>query len=384
MTIPKNGLRIGIIASRMLISQRAGVENYTYNLINALAKIDSQNIYTIYFRETPELSFFSTLTNNNANFHFKVLSSPVLWTQLRLLLELLKNPVDVIFSAEHTLPGLVMPFIKSVIMIHGLEYRLDNNKFPKRFMFDAELSFYTRFSSAVITPSQFVKDGILNSKWVKEEDKIHVIKEGVSENFYKRGFDGINSVKHKYGILNDDYILFVSTIQPRKNIPKLIEAFSFVLKDLGNPSNLKLVISGKMGWDYKESIEAPKRFGVSDRVLFIGRSSDEELPGLLSGSKIFISASFEEGFGLPLLEAMTCQIPCVVSDIKAYHEVSGNYPTYVDPNDVSSIKNGILLSLERGVSEEKQKEALKITKSLTWDQTAKQTLSIIQSLFKNS
>ena len=138
--------------------------------------------------------------------------------------------------------------------------------------------------------------------------------------------------------------------------------------------NLKLVIAGKNGWDYEESLEAPQKFGVQESVKFIGRVPSEDLPALFSGSKGYVNVSFEEGFGLPLLESMACGTPSVVSDIPAHREVGGYLPFYANPYNVENIKDGIH---KLAYSECNKQELLDRAGLFSWENTAKETLSML-------
>jgi len=157
-----------------------------------------------------------------------------------------------------------------------------------------------------------------------------------------------------------------------------VEAFSKVIEKY---PNLKLLIAGKGGWNFDRSLEAPRKYGVENKVIFLGRVPDEDLPILFSGATGHINVSFEEGFGLPLLEALACEIPSIVSDIPPYLEVGGNLPTYVDPNNIGSIKKGILELLKK---EHNRKTLRERAEKFSWEESARKTISVFESVFKNS
>lgn len=379
-------MKIGLDGQMLLIENPAGAENYTYNLFNALAKVDNKNEYTIFLTKEPELTYFQHLVNGNPNFKCKSLKRYVSWTQVSLAFELIKNPMDLFFSAVHTMPILHSPKLPIVSMVHGLEYTygaLHKNPLWRLVRSGKHEWFIALFSNALIVPSIATKSAILNKQWLGlYQDKINVIPEGVSDTFYKRSLVEIKAIIEKYCLNDAPYLFFVSTIQPRKNIPNMIHAFSLAIKELGEQyASYKLVISGKQGWDYKESIEAPEKYGVSDNVLFLGRTPDADLPGLLSGAHAFLNFSFEEGFGLPLLEAMACEVQCVVSDIPAYRETGDDDVTFVNPHNITQMKEAILNAILHPVEQAQLRLARVHTQNYSWTQTAKKTLDVFERVY---
>lgn len=185
----------------------------------------------------------------------------------------------------------------------------------------------------------------------------------------------MKNIKEKYNI-SSDFILFVGTIQPRKNLQRLIEAFSKISK-----KNIILVIVGKKGWQYEEILEAPQNFGVSDRVKFLDFVPDEDLTALYKEAACFVLPSLYEGFGLPILEAMKYGCPVITSNVSSMPEASGDAALYVNPEDVDDIADKI----EKLISDEKLRSDLvergyKQIKKFSWEKTAKQTLEALEKV----
>lgn len=378
-----NAMKIGIDGQRLLDNEPAGPEIYTYNIIHALSRIDMTNEYTIYFNKPPTPAYFSKLTANNPKFKCKYLPKRLSWTQVSLAFELIKNPIDVFFTPVHTMPILRLPALRTVGMIHGLEYKYSAGyQHPlKKWLISKPEQFVCTFSDIVIVPSIATKSAIMVHKWPRvRENKIVVVPEGVSTAFYKRSIKEISAVKEKYGIGGSKYLLFVSTIQPRKNLPKLIEGFSMALKETG--TDVKLLVAGKLGWLYDESLRAPKKHNVEENVIFLGRAADTDLPPLLSGAEAFVSASLEEGFGLPLLEALACETPALVSEIAAFKEVGRDIPIYINPRDAVSIKNAIVKIIQNEKDLERIENGKKLALNFTWERAAKQTLKLLDDVVK--
>lgn len=377
-------MRIGLNGQHLLSSQPAGPETYTFNLFQNLAKLDKTNQYIVYFDQNPPIGFFNKISCGNPNFTYKVLRKKLSWTHVSLALELFKNPVDVFFTAVHTFPVFVSTKTKKVVMIHGLEYKYSKdfrNPFRK-LIIPIPIWFSIISANKVIVPSNATKNVILNKHWpFVNKDKLEIVYEGIPENIMRTENEKIMEIREKYHIGNCDYLFFISTIQPRKNVPAMIEAFSKAIKGINR--NLKLVIAGKRGWLYKNTLKAPKKFGVEKNVIFLDWIPSEDISPLFSGAKAFINVSLEEGFGIPLIEAMACKTQCVVSDVPSFKEIGREFPIYVDPKDIMSIKNGILRAVQSPLGQDKLEEAYKRSQEFTWEKTARNTLAILENIVKN-
>ncbi len=374
-------MRIGINGQVLFIDEieKTGPVTYLKNLLIGISKIDNKSSYSVYLSSKINKDSFEEFKSQFPdNFNFKVLEVKPSWMQVSLAKELFQNPVDIFFTSTHSIPFLLNPKVKVVSMIHGLEYKTNKQYINSPIMaliHPLIISWVLKFSKKIITPSNATKDAILKSFNIQEE-KINVIHEGVSSDFYKRTISEITAVRKKYKLEDFKYLLFVSTIQPRKNIPKMIEAFAKALKENPKLKNIKLVIAGKNGWMYEESLNSPSKFGVSENVIFTGPISSEDLPVLFSGAIAFVSCSLEEGFGLPLLESLACETPAMVSDIPSFREIGEDKVIYIDPNNTESIKNGFL----EIVSNPLTKNLEGLARKYTWEKTAKETLQIMKDL----
>lgn len=376
-------MKIGLNGQKILDENPAGPEIFTINLFENLAKIDLKNEYFIYTTKKPEKDLENKIKQGNEKFHFKEIEYRKLWTQYGLAKELIKNPVDVFFTAIHSIPMIRSSKTKFVVMIHGLEYQYTlGYKNPlNRFFIERPIRYAIKHSDKIITPSLATKEEILKRNWNVDEKKIEVVYEGVSEEFYPKSEEEIDKIRKKYEIGKNPYLLFVSTIQPRKNIPNMIRAFSQFISENENMKNTLLLIAGKKGWDYEKSLEAPQKYGVEKNVKFLGRVPEEDLPILYSGAKGYINVSFEEGFGLPLLESMACGVPSVVSNIPAHKEVGDYLPVYVDPNNIENIKDGIFEIMTRYFD---KKDFIERSKNFSWKNTAEKTLEVLEKTLKEN
>jgi glycosyltransferase involved in cell wall biosynthesis len=372
---------IGLNSQRLLIDSPAGPEKYTYHIYNGLAKLDFNNQYTLYFSEKPTEDFFIKLTNGNKNFSYKVIKSNISWTQHGLSTQLFKDTPDIFFTPIHTLPIIRPTKTKYIAMIHGLEFKHVTSKNPiKKFLLGKPERYTCKNADFLIVPSDGTRDEILK-KNCANKSQIEVIHEGVDENFYKRSGEEIINVRTKYKLGDNKYFLFVGTVQPRKNLSKTIEALSKARKELSDNS-ISLVIVGKLGWNYEESMGASKKFDVENSIFYLGRVPDEDLPTLISGASALVNFSLEEGFGLPLLEAMACETKCLVSDIPPFKEICGGFATYINPNDIEDMKMGFINTLnssDKDLISKAKERAL----GFSWDKSAKETLLTFERIFKN-
>ncbi len=374
-------MRIGIDCRVLTKSNYTGVEVYTWNLVKHLIKEDISNTYILYFDSKPTSKTRSELELLGTKVELKILRTFISWTQVILPIELFFNRVDVFFSPVHTLPFISCIWTKTLLMIHGLEYE----KLRGNFLFNLLKGQHERVSALVAThvvvPSPHTKNDLIRKFNIKS-NKISVVSEGVDINPIALGIANLPEIQRKYG-LSGEYLIFVSTVEPRKNIPFLVEVFSNYLRE--NPeSTLNLLICGKMGWDYADSVNSPKKFGIESRVKFLGYVPSEDLPGLLSGSKAFVSASKAEGFGLHLLEALASGTKILVSDIPAYKEIGGDYLKYFSLANKLDFSTKLTRLLSENTTLDRSRQYSKILTRYSWSQSARDTLVILNSVANSS
>lgn len=387
---------IGVDASRVNISARTGTENYTYNVIYHLARLGlgregkegglgksgGEIKFRLYFREKPDAAFWQELTAGNPRFHYKVIPWPRLWTQGGLALELLLHPVDVVFIAAHTMPVIRRPGQKFVVTIHGLEYMYmpEYEKFPHKLYLTKSTEFVSRYANHIVAVSEFTKKSLLEHGWGATEERITVIPEGVdTEHFSPREENEVAAVLKKYDI-TQPYFFFISTIQPRKNVLGLLEAFA-LLRGEDVSKNVSLILAGGQGYKFEEVEATIAALGLANAVKVLGRVPDEDVPALFWGAVASVYPSFVEGFGLPVLESMACGTPVVCSNTGALPEVGGDAAVYVDPYDVESISQGLQNILaDESLRTQLIQKGLDHVKQFRWEHTAQELYRIFESL----
>lgn len=365
-------MNIGIDGNEANVDKRVGISEYAYELLIEFQKFKNDNKFTIYLKEPPK----NHMPAPTSNFTYKVIGPKKFWTQFGLPLSLyLERKPQIFFSPTHYAPRFSP--IPTVISIMDLSFIHFPDLFAKKDLY--QLNSWTKYSvknaKAILTISNSTKDDIIKLYGVKPED-IYVTYPGIkkSESWSLKGRN-MDELSKKFGI-KGDYVLFVGTLQPRKNIEVLIEAFS-ILKS----KEMQLIIVGKRGWLYEDILKAPEKYGVSDKVKFLDFVSDEELPYLYQNAMCFVLPSLYEGFGLPVLEAMKYGCPVLTSNVSSLPEAGGDAALYFNPKDPADIARQIKRVIEdpklRTAMIEKGKAQIK---KFSWEKTARQTLKVLEGL----
>jgi glycosyltransferase involved in cell wall biosynthesis len=371
---------IGIDVNEANVDRKVGISEYVFQLMRQFSHLASKDIdWQVYLKNNPSKDF----PEMSEKWEYKVFGPKKFWTQFALPLKLAltnKKP-DVFFSPGHYSPRFSR--IPRVISIMDLAF----HHFPEYFTTKdlAQLKSWTKYSilkaDGIITISQATKDDILKLYGVKSE-KVHVVYPGIKETLsLEPHIYPMKELENKFGITKK-YLLFVGTLQPRKNIRRLIEAFSKVhIID----SDLQLVIVGRKGWKYEEILSAPEEYGVKDSVAFLDFVKDEDLQMLYKGAQCFVWPSLYEGFGLPVLEAMQYGCPVITSNISSLPEAGGDAAIYVDPENVDDIAEKIKKVLgDKELRESMIKKGYLQVKKFSWEKAAKETLAVLKEVVGRS
>jgi glycosyltransferase involved in cell wall biosynthesis len=378
-------MNIGIDASRLAVGKRTGTENYAYQVTRRLIE-QRDRCFTLYFNTPP-----SSLQLHGLQLHenVKIRAIPFrrLWTHVRLSMEMSKHPPDALFIPAHVLP-LYHPS-RAVVTVHdlGFLYHPEAHTLSSRQYLDWSTRFSARNARLVIAVSQATATDLTRHYGI-EPSKIRVIPHGYDRDQFKPVTDPdlIAYTRTKYNIEAGPYLFYVGTIQPRKNLVRLMEAFSLLLKDptFDYPAKqqLQLVLAGKPGWMSEPIMRRAASIDVASQIKVVGYVSDNDLPALYSGAEAFMFPSLYEGFGLPALEAMACGVPVICSNAGSLPEVVGEAGMQHHPLDTQSITwhlRRLLLSSE--LRREKVAKGFTQADKFSWEKCAAQTLSAIESLF---
>lgn len=370
-----NGMKIGLEAERANLPNPTGVERYAAELIRNLAKLDSQNEYILYFRTKPQQWFYGL----PPNFKIRLIPFPKFWTQIRLSWEMITHPVDVLLILASVLP--IWHPRNSIFTAHDIAFEIFPEAFPS-FMRNY-LKWSTRFAAKraerILTVSEATKKDLVKI-YDTDPSKIFVTHLGFDdEKFKPRPYAEVQVVLDKYNLSYQKYILFVGTIQPRKNIARLVEAFQKIRKE--NRIEEKLILVGGRGWLWEPILKKVKTAGLDGSVKYLDYVDKEDLPYLYAGARLLTLPALYEGFGLPTLEAMASGVPVVVSNISSLPEVAGEAGVLVDPNSVDSIADGLLKVLtDSNLRQQMIEKGLIRAQEFTWENTAKKTLEVFKSL----
>jgi glycosyltransferase involved in cell wall biosynthesis len=236
-----------------------------------------------------------------------------------------------------------------------------------------------RQADLVITPSEATKADIVGHLRINP-DRIAVVPWGCEERFQPTGDrERFAAVRRRYR-LPTRYLLFVGTLEPRKNLTGLLHAYA-ILRAAGHDENLKLVVAGRMGWLYHDIFDTVKSLGLEEEVVFTGFVDDEDLPHLYRGAQLFVFPSLYEGFGLPILEAMASGVPVVTSNAASMTEVAGEAAMLVDPHDSQAIAEGMGQVLyEDRLRDVLIQKGLTRARHFTWESVAQKTLELYAAL----
>lgn len=249
-------------------------------------------------------------------------------------------------------------------------YDLVSERFPEtmqaknRRLLQGHLKDSISRASSILTISEFSKSEIIDVFGV-DDSKIFVAPCGVDTSFYTPG-EGYETSINKVNSI-DRYILYVGTLEPRKNIKTIVEAFSKIANRF---TDIKLVLAGGLGWQPEETLNAIKNSPYSDRIVHTGYISNKEKRDLLRNCEFFVFPSIYEGFGMPVTEAMACGTDCIISDSSSLPEVAGGLLTMIKYDDVDSFAMAMEHKLRNPIGNDKREELIKQALSFNWDKTA--------------
>jgi glycosyltransferase involved in cell wall biosynthesis len=369
-------MRIGIDA-HAIGSRTAGNETYIKNLIAALAEIDSENQYVLFFtREDVANEWVGRYKNFSVHLvkpHNRYLRIPV-----SLPLAVLQSGVDLL-HVQYTAPPVC--FKPVVTTIHDLSFEhLPEFYTPReRYLFHLAISFTARRAARILTVSEYSRQDLLTTYHLSPE-KVVVTPDAIGSQFGPvRDPEKITAVKKKYRI-EKDYLLSVGTLQPRKNIVRLIKAYD-ALRSSDDEFAHQLVIVGRKGWLYQDIFRVAQGSRHLSDILFTGYVDEEDLPALYNGATAFVYPSIFEGFGLPVLEAMACGTPVVTSNSSSLPEVVGDAGLTVDPYDELAIQKAIQRVVFDEVLRQKLvKRGLAQAQKFSWQKTAEMTLNVYKQV----
>jgi len=366
------------------VHRHAGLGRYAHELTAALTAIDHGNDYSVFYSEpqraqvAPPLDRLPHVTNalGVKPWRLKVLAGHVFDRAEDALLP----AVDVYHATAHLLPRFRR--VKTVFTLHDLAFRIhpETHKTLNRVYLNAAMPRFLQAADAIIAVSEWTKRDAVRLMGIAA-DRITVIHEGVHQRFRPQPEDRIAAVRQAYG-LPAHYILYVGTIEPRKNLNVLLDAYASLLNRGAIDDHTRLVIVGKKGWLYQPFFDRLRALGLEQQVLFPGYVADDDLPALYAAADVFVFPSVFEGFGLPVLEAMACGTPVICSNASSLPEVAGDAAILVEPADSAGFGAAVQRVLEdAGVRQRLAALGMAQAQRFTWENTARRTLAVYESVY---
>lgn len=358
---------------------KSGVGHYIACLLEALLEIDPTHRYLVLANPYNYFNY----QFRSPNYQLEVWGSRARAKTLRLLYEyaflpsaLKRRKVDLFHGPSNLLPlRKVAPY---VLTIHDMSYFVDPKRYTRmKVRYWHAVTFRSaRLADCIITDSAYSKHDIVKYLDYPSE-KIRVIPMAAHRRFRPiRNQEALEEFRNRYG-LTHPYILSVGTLEPGKNLVRVVRAFAR-LRSKG-AGDFHLLLVGDKGWLYHDIFAEVQRCGLQEQVRALGHIPDDDLPLAYNCAELFVFPSLNEGFGLPILEAMACGVPVVTSDCSALPEVAGDAACLVDPYDEAAIAEG----MESVLADESKRKGL-IERGLSrsamfsWERTARETLEVYQ------
>ncbi|MBU0494107.1 MAG: glycosyltransferase family 4 protein [Chloroflexi bacterium] len=374
-------MRIGIDA-RLIYYRQAGIGQYTQSLIGGLARVCApEDEFVILQHRKDTHALRPGVKTPAANFRRRSTWTPChhRLEQLALPLEIWPLKLDLLHS-----PDYIPPFrrnCRSVITVHDLAFL----HYPEHLTGDS-LRYYGQIDRAVcdaegiIAVSHSTQRDLMNLLGVPAH-RVTVVHEAANQVFRPLAVADLAPVRARYD-LPEQFILFLGTIEPRKNLPTLIQAYR-LLRLHGGPAVSPLVVAGAKGWLFDSVFALVEQLGLADHVLFTGSVPWSDVPAFYNLATVFCFPSLYEGFGLPPLEAMACGTPVVAADVSSIPEVVGDAGLLVDPNDAEALSEALGRVLQdEALRQDLHHRGLARAAEFSWDRAARETLAVYRQVME--
>jgi len=375
-------MHIGIDA-HAIGAQQGGNETYIRNLIRALAEVDDRNTYTLFLAEARAAEEWRDgFIRQFPNFEVRLLPkpTPLVRVPLALAFELRRRPVDVL-HVQYTAP----PFcpVPVVATIHDLAFEHLPETFTRRGSLQLKLTVRrtARQAARIATVSEYSRQDLLRTYNLPPE-KVAVTYNGIESHFTPQPSSPgeADDVRRRFGIARN-FLLAVGSLQPRKNLIRLIRAYA-KLRERDQNFAPQLVIVGRKLWLADEIFAEVRRQRWAQDVILTGYVTDEDLPKLYRAATAFVYPSLFEGFGLPPVEAMACGTPVVTSNTSSLPEVVGEAALLIDPCDEQALTSAISQIVgDQSLRAKLRAQGIEQARKFTWRAAAEKTLQLYQESF---
>jgi glycosyltransferase involved in cell wall biosynthesis len=379
-------MRIGIDATPII--NRSGTGYYTQKLIEFLGRADSENEYIIFFPRDYEAHLEHSGMFEYPNFREIKLPaqgqvSLSIWKQMILPRQVRRLGIELFhFPAFIASLRIEVPF---VVTVHDLCFWLFPDAFSRlrQLYYKRIIPRSVRTCDCVIADSESTRKDLL-SYLAPVEARVQTIHLGVDPvrfyNITDRAAHG--RLREKYNV-PEEFILYVGTLEPRKNIVRLVKAFKQGVVDRGSPHHL--VVAGRKGWLYDDIFREVKSLNLHGRVHFLGHIEHRDLAGLYSMARVLAYPSLYEGFGLPCLEAMSCGTPVIASERSSLPELVADCALLIDPMSIDSIADALARICADAKSHQQLSErGLQRARKFSWLTTARKTVEVYNRTIEES
>ncbi len=378
-------MRIGLDGFPLL-TPRAGVGHYTFELARSLALLAPSDAFELVAPGPFPGSIIEDIRRNCPdNLRAVTVEANSIrrrrWWAVGLPLYLRKASLDLFHGTNYEVP--LWSKRRSILTIHDLSILLhaDTHRADLARRARRRLPVMARSASMIITPTESVKREV-SERLKVDPEKIVVTPEAPRRGFQRMASEEVAETKQRLGV-EDEFLLFVGTIEPRKNLLTLVRAFDQILRQTSRRP--QLVVVGAEGWLMDELIAFIKQSSISDRLRLTGYLDDDDLRALYSSCTVFVYPSIYEGFGLPPLEAMACGAPVIASNIATFRETLGSAAQLFEPNDVEALASSIVEILDdddrrRTFSHRGLEQAAKFS----WERTAQLTLEVYREVMSQA
>lgn len=371
---PENSpVRIGINAHLLSAEsgyRRAGIHQYIAQVIHHLPLLSSDTHYTVFTRDEKAIGTRSGVQVASSSWPTEQRVIRILWEQSALPVLAARENLDLLHSMAFVTP--IVGQIPTIVTVYDLSFVHFPEKFPtlQRHYLQSQTARSTRQARQVITISEASRQDLQRHFSVPLE-KISVILPGVDPQFQPLPEEKIAAFRDEHR-LPEHFILHVGTLQPRKNIPILIEA-------LARPEchDVDLVLAGAKGWMYDEIFGQAETLGVMNRLHFVGYVADEALPFWYNAAKVLVFPSVYEGFGMPIVEAMACGTPVVAARSSSIPEAGGEAALYFDPQDAETLARHLSDILgDDHLAEKMRQNGLAQAQNFSWERAGLETAQV--------
>ncbi len=382
-------MRIGIDARAILNPERAaptGVANYVWHLVKNLLEIDKENQYILFFDFKVRDKDVKRFTQPNVKIKFFPFSDykkymPGAYSEILGMATFAREKMDVLHTTSplYRVPASYRGKIVTTFYDFA-PYRVPE-LFPRlsTAKLKALYGFAAKKSDRIIAVSESTKRDAIEFLGYPEE-KIKRIYNGIDNRFFNESVFSKEDLKKTYG-LSGKYILFLGTLEPRKNLSRVLDAFAKFKNSRKNNFDYQLVVAGKRGWLFKEYFQQAEDLGIADEVIFTGYVGGDELKPLYAYSEFFVMPSLYEGFGQTVIEAMACGAPCLVSKVASIPEVAGEAAYYVNPHDTEGIGKAMAeLAGDEELRKRLSASGREQAKKFSWEKCARETLEVYKNI----